>query len=129
MADSFELQNVNGQGRNRLRLAVNDLPRTATDRTQKSFNWTAGLQSLASIGFHTRVLPLEIANRVCQCQLSDLRSEFERQLDPRESDRNGHLCRGHIYVEFLVPDVRLVLQRLRSDVCRLRELDIISLAI
>jgi hypothetical protein len=40
---------------------------------------------------------------------------------------NGHLCRGPSYVEFLVPDVRLVLQRLQPDVCRLRELDIISL--
>ena len=94
LADSFELQNANRQGRNRLRLAVIDLPRTAADRTQKSFNWTVGLQS-AAVGFHTRVFRLEIANRICQCQLSDPRSEFERQLDPRESDRNGHTAPSH----------------------------------
>jgi hypothetical protein len=42
---------------------------------------------------------------------------------------NGHLCRGPSYVEFHVQDVRLSLQRLRPDECRLRDLDIISLVI
>ena len=44
-------------------------------------------------------------------------------------DCKGHLCRVPSYVEFLAPEVRLVRQRWRPDVCRFCELDIISLAI